>query len=63
MATKLITTREERGQAIAQLNGQVKRLDDCTYTVKSQSHNGEYTVSKSRRMNGFADAPITLTDI
>ena len=45
MAT--ITTREEKGQAIAQLSGQVKRLDDCTYTVKSQSHNGEYTVSKS----------------
>jgi len=41
------TTREERGQAIAQLNGQVKRLDDCTYIVKSQSHNGEYTISKS----------------
>ncbi len=43
---KLTTTREERGQAIAQLNGQAKRIDDCTYTVKSQSHNGEYTVSK-----------------
>jgi putative transposase len=38
--------REERGQAIAQSNGQVKRLDDCTYTVKSQSHNGEYTVHR-----------------
>jgi len=45
--SKLTTSREERGQAIAQLSGQVKRLDDCTYTVKSQSHNGEYTVSKS----------------
>jgi transposase-like protein len=47
MSKQLITSREERGQAIAQSSGQVKRLDDCTYTVKSQSHNGEYTVSKS----------------
>jgi putative transposase len=46
MTTKLTTTREERGQAIAQLSGQVKRLDDCTYTVKSQSHSGEYTIRK-----------------
>ena len=44
MAT--MTTREERGQAIAQANGQVKRIDETTYRVKSQSHNGEYTVSK-----------------
>ena len=46
MTAQLTTTREERGHAIAQLSGQIKRLDDCTYTVKSQSHNGEYTVSK-----------------
>src|SRR5208283_6016731 len=46
MATKLTTSREERGQAIAQLSGQVTRKDDYAYTVKSQSHNGEYTVSK-----------------
>ena len=37
MATKLLTTREELGQAIAHLNGQVKRVDDYLYTVKSQS--------------------------
>src|SRR5208283_1170584 len=47
MATKLTTSREERGQAIAQLSGQVTRIDDYAYTVKSQSHDGEYTVSKS----------------
>jgi putative transposase len=41
------STREERGQTIAQHNGEVKRINDATYTVKSQSHNGEYTVSKS----------------
>ena len=44
--SKLTTSREERGQAIAKLDGQVKRIDDSTYTVKSQSHNGEYTVQK-----------------
>jgi transposase-like protein len=46
MATILTTTREERGQEIAQLNGQVKRIDDFTYTVKSQSRMGEYIISK-----------------
>jgi putative transposase len=42
----LTTTREERGQAIAQLEGQIKRVDDLTYTVKSQSHDGEYCIVK-----------------
>jgi putative transposase len=42
----MITTREERGQAIAQVSGQVNRLEETVYTVKSQSHNGEYRVSK-----------------
>ncbi len=60
MATKL-TSREERGQAIAELGGQVKRIDGCTYTVKSQSHNGEYTVRKLT-MNGYVNAQITSTD-
>jgi putative transposase len=42
----MITTREERGQTIAKLSGQVKRIDKATYTVKSQSNNGEYTIHK-----------------
>ena len=42
----IITTREERGQAIAQHNGQVKRIDADTYTVQSQSGNGEYTINR-----------------
>jgi transposase-like protein len=45
--SKLITTREERGEAIAQLEGQVKRINDTEYIVKSQSHNGEYIISKN----------------
>src|SRR3989304_3351688 len=46
MATRLTTSREERGQQIAKVNGQIKRVDDCTYTVKSQSNNGEYCITK-----------------
>ncbi len=46
MSKQLTTSREERGEAIAQLEGQVKRVDGYTYTVKSQSHNGEYIISK-----------------
>src|SRR3990170_7944810 len=42
----LMTNREQRGEAIAKLNGQINRVDDCLYTVKSQSHGGEYCVSK-----------------
>jgi putative transposase len=42
----ITTTREERGQQITQLNGQIERVDDLTYTVKSQAGNGEYCVTK-----------------
>jgi putative transposase len=42
----ITTTREERGQAIARLPNQIQRVDDCLYTVKSQSGNGEYCVTK-----------------
>ena len=42
----LTTTREERGEAIAKINGQIQRVDDCTYTVKSQSNHGEYCIVK-----------------
>jgi putative transposase len=47
MATKLTTTREERGQAIAKLEGQIKRLDENTYNVLSQSGHGKYEVLKT----------------
>jgi putative transposase len=43
---QLTTSREERGQAIANVSGQVNRLEEYIYSVKSQSHNGEYRVSK-----------------
>jgi transposase-like protein len=49
MTAHLTTTREIRGQAIAQSNGQVQRIDECLYIVKSQSQSGEYTVN---RVNG-----------
>ena len=38
-----------RGQQIAKLEGQIKRLDDSTYQVNSQSGNGLYTVVKASR--------------
>jgi hypothetical protein len=46
MTTQLTTTRAERGQAIAQHNGQVQRIEEEFYTVQSQSGNGEYAVTK-----------------
>lgn len=39
--------REEKGLTIAQLNGQVKRIDNHTYSVKSQSSNGHYQIINS----------------
>jgi DNA-directed RNA polymerase subunit RPC12/RpoP len=46
MATQILATRQERGQQIAQLKGQIQRVDENFYTVKSQSGNGEYAVTK-----------------
>lgn len=45
--TPTTNSREEKGLTIAQLNGQVKRIDDLSYVVKSQSGNGEYQVFAS----------------
>lgn len=42
----MMTTREERGEAIAKLENQIRRVDELAYTVKSQSGNGEYCVTK-----------------
>jgi hypothetical protein len=47
MATRLTTTRQQRGQAIAKLDGQIKRIDSNTYTVLSQSGHGKYEVLKA----------------
>lgn len=46
MMTQITTTRQERGQTIADLQGQVNQIDELLYTVKSQSGNGEYTINK-----------------
>jgi transposase-like protein len=43
----LLTTRQERGEAIARTENQIRRIDAQTYVVKSQSGNGEYCVCKS----------------
>src|SRR5213594_941950 len=39
--------REERGLAIANGQNQVKRIDDCSYFVASQSGKGDYEIIKS----------------
>ena len=41
---QLTTTREERGKAIVEKNGQIKKVDDHSYTVKSQTGHGVYEV-------------------
>ncbi len=50
------TTRTERGQAIANASGQVTRIDELLYIVKSQSGNGEYTVNKINH-EWYCDCP------
>ncbi len=54
----MITTssRAERGQAIANTNGQVTRIDELLYIVQSQSGNGEYAVNKINH-EWFCDCP------
>src|SRR3990172_11156775 len=46
MTTQIYVYREERGEAIAKLSNQIHRIDENIYTVKSQSHKGEYCISK-----------------
>jgi transposase-like protein len=43
----MMTDREQRGEAIAKLPNQIRRIDQYTYVVKSQSGRGEYTVCLS----------------
>src|SRR2546428_3478027 len=40
----MMDSRQQKGQAIAQLQGQIKRVDKHNYSVKSQSGNGDYKV-------------------
>src|SRR5688572_6834810 len=39
--------RESRKLGIAKLDGRVKRIDEHTYIIKSQSGNGEYHITAS----------------
>ena len=39
--------RESRKLGIAKLDGQVRRIDEHTYIIKSQSGNGEYHITAS----------------
>lgn len=59
MATEtkaLVEARRMRGHAIFNLGEQVKRLDDYTYHVTSQSGNGEYTIM-STEMGFICECP------
>ena len=40
-----IDTRKMKGNTIAHLDGQIKRVQDSLYLVKSQSGRGKYDVS------------------
>jgi len=42
----MMDERQQRGQEIAKMNDQINRIDENTYTVKSQSNHGEYKVFK-----------------
>ena len=54
-----IEPREQRGQAIAQLEGHVTRIDDNTYKVKSQTNNGEYTLIQTE-LGWICECPDSL---
>lgn len=42
-------TREDRGKAIAEKQDQIKRIDDNTYKVKSQSSDRFYNVRNTEK--------------
>lgn len=44
---QVIGTREDRGKAIAEKDGQIKRIDDNSYKVKSQSVDKWYNIQSS----------------
>jgi transposase-like protein len=48
MATRLTTTRKERGEAIAKLLNQIQRFDENHYVVKSQTSDGAYNVDRNQ---------------
>lgn len=55
----MLSGREVRGRAIAELEGQVKRIDDNTYKVKSQSGKGEYTLIQTE-LGWVCECPDSL---
>lgn len=43
----MASNREEKRQIIAQLDGQIRKIDEMTFIVKSQNGKGEYQVIKN----------------
>lgn len=52
--------REQRGLEISKIANQIKRIDANSYIVKSQSDNGEYSVSNALLTDGNANAQTTF---
>ena len=57
-----LEARKVRGQAIAQVEANVRRLDENEYRVKSQSGNGEYQVV-STEVGWFCSCPDAITRV
>lgn len=51
--------RREKGQIIAQLNGQVRKTDETAFAVKSQSGKGEYQVIQRSQIDKVGSVPRT----
>ena len=45
--SKQLIDRKQQGYLIAQMNGSVKRLSESSYTVSSQSGNGDYEINST----------------
>src|SRR5208283_1467551 len=45
----LTTSREERGRAIVNKSGQIKKIDDHSFSVKSQTGNSVYEVKSTEK--------------
>jgi transposase-like protein len=62
MATNQNDARRERGLVIAKAEGQVRRVWDGLYYVRSQSGNGEYQVSQTKKGWACSCPDFTLRD-
>src|SRR5450759_4802241 len=57
-----LEARKMRGQAIAEIESNVRRIDSNEYRVKSQSGNGEYQII-STEVGWFCSCPDAITRV